>query len=40
MFTNIAIEQQLKQMDNGDVKVSWEFSLEYNDSYALVDANY
>lgn len=39
MVTNVAIEKQFEQMDNGNVKVSWDFSVSYNDSYALVDAN-
>ncbi len=38
MVTNVAIEKQFEQMDNGNVKVSWDFSVNYNDSYAVEQA--
>lgn len=38
MITNVAVEKQFTQNEDGQAVASWGFSVDANNSYALVDA--
>ena len=34
MITNVAVEKQFTQNEDGQLTASWGFSVDYNDSFA------